>query len=203
MKPYEVEIKALENAAKNSSSFRELFDKLEITRNQRANLVIKKRLLEANIDFSHFSTKNIKHNDISSVTSALDHLRDENSRRLRENRKLPSKRGRFICEDAKKSDRKKERVGYDLTSTYVNKAIKNGCDYCGEKNIQITMDRINNDIAHTMKNCRPACIRCNLLRGSMPYKAWIILAPKIREIRESGLFGDWIGSPPGHQRRSS
>ena len=33
---------------------------------------------------------------------------------------------------------------------------------------QWTLERINNDIGHTMENCEVCCLRCNLKRRCMP-----------------------------------
>lgn len=55
----------------------------------------------------------------------------------------------------------------------------------------MTVDRIDNNLAHTKSNVKPACVRCNHIRGSMPYQAWIYLVPIVRQAYELGLFGDW------------
>lgn len=59
----------------------------------------------------------------------------------------------------------------------------------------MTLDRIDNDKAHTKENVVPACIRCNMIRGSMPYEAWINIAPSIKNTYELGLFGNWKTQP--------
>lgn len=82
----------------------------------------------------------------------------------------------------------------DLTLEWVENAIKNGCFYCGETAVRMSLDRIDNDLGHTTDNVQPACARCNFLRGTMPYEAWVHLIPSIREAREMGLFGDWSGA---------
>jgi hypothetical protein len=57
----------------------------------------------------------------------------------------------------------------------------------------MTVDRIDNNKGHLLTNVVPACLRCNLARGDMPYEAWLCLVPGLKEAREKGLFGAWIG----------
>lgn len=101
-------------------------------------------------------------------------------------------RERNIVRDSKRAD-KKRKMDHDLTVDFVREAIKNGCSYCGDQSIMMTMDRIDNTIGHTVENCVPACIRCNLVRGSMPHPAWSHVSSAIRSARELGLFGEWTG----------
>ena len=120
------------------------------------------------------------------------------SNRIRERNKqrrlLPEFRASFIVEDSRKSDRKKG-LENDLTIDYVESLIAERiCCYCGETNLQITLDRFDNNIGHIAGNVAPACVRCNLLRGSMPFAAWRNMINVVRETREKGLFGDWTGS---------
>jgi hypothetical protein len=42
---------------------------------------------------------------------------------------------------------------------------------------------------------RTYCIRCNYIRGSMPFAAWTLLVPAIRQAVEQGLFGTWRTKP--------
>jgi hypothetical protein len=107
-----------------------------------------------------------------------------------EDRADVSKRGRFILEDSRKSDR---RRGFDndLTRGAIEKLISRPCSYCEGTGDRMTLDRIDNDIGHTQANVVPACYRCNIVRGSMPYEAWLVLAPSMKVARENGLFGDW------------
>jgi hypothetical protein len=95
-----------------------------------------------------------------------------------------------ICIDCRSSDKKKGREN-DLDVDFVHAAISEGCSYCGDTDSRMTLDRIDNDFGHTKNNVVSACLRCNLTRGSMPFAAWAIIAPKMREARLAGLFGDW------------
>jgi len=110
----------------------------------------------------------------------------------KDQRKTPEFRSRWILADSRKSDKRK---GFEnnLTKDFIESLIKDGCLYCGEKNLLMTLDRIDNFKGHTKENVKPACFRCNYLRRDMPYTAWIMMTPIIRQIRERGLFGDWKG----------
>jgi len=100
-----------------------------------------------------------------------------------------------ILQDCRKSDQRCGREGFDLDRDFVREMISAGCRYCGDTTIRMTLDRIDNTKAHTRTNVVPACIRCNYIRGSMPYDAWLHLVPSIREARIMGLFGDWRTTP--------
>jgi hypothetical protein len=99
---------------------------------------------------------------------------------------------RSIWTDSRKTDRKKNREN-DLTKEFIAEQIAKGCSYCGETKIRMTLDRIDNTRGHTMDNVVPACIRCNYVRGNMPYEAWLRLRAGLRKARREGLFGDWTG----------
>jgi len=108
-------------------------------------------------------------------------------------RRKPEYRGRSIYIEARKFDRGKG-FDNDLTRHIVEGLIAQGCAYCGDTElIQMSLDRIDNDRGHTEDNVVPACLRCNYTRKNMPYEAWLILAPAMRDARIRGLFGDWTG----------
>jgi hypothetical protein len=99
---------------------------------------------------------------------------------------------RFILREARRSDTMRGHA-CDLTKQEIEQLIARGCDYCGEKNLRMTLDRIDNSKGHTRDNVVPACIRCNYARRNMPYEAWLCLAGGMRQAREQGLFKDWTG----------
>ena len=98
----------------------------------------------------------------------------------------------IILRDSKGSDKKYNREN-DLTKEFIEETVKDGCSYCGEKLLRMTLDRIDNTLGHLMSNVVPACIRCNYTRGSMPYQAWLCLADGMKRAKENDLFGDWTG----------
>lgn len=98
----------------------------------------------------------------------------------------------FIYEDSRRSD-KKAGLENDLDREFIRESIKDGCSYCGETELRMTLDRIDNAVGHLRANVVPACIRCNYTRKNMPYEAWLILGPAMRTARVAGLFGEWTG----------
>lgn len=116
--------------------------------------------------------------------------RYEAKRKIRRQSKSPIEIAHWICEDSKKSARKRG-LEFDLEEAIIAKFIVNGCVYCGEKNLRITLDRIDNAKGYKMDNIKPACIRCNYARGNMPYSAWKYLITGMRKARLAGAFGDW------------
>lgn len=98
-----------------------------------------------------------------------------------------------ILTDSKQSDKKKNRKN-DLDLDFIKSQISKPCSYCGETQLRMTLDRVNNLIGHLKSNVVPACIRCNYTRKNMPYKAWLIVADGMRKAREAGAFESWTGS---------
>lgn len=98
-----------------------------------------------------------------------------------------------IREDSRRYD-KRRGLHHDLSAEWIRDAISNGCAYCGENSIRMTLDRKDNDIGHVSTNVVPACLRCNYTRRDMPYAAWLLLVPAMRRARELGLFADWTGA---------
>lgn len=78
---------------------------------------------------------------------------------------------------------------------FVERLIENGCEYCGDTELQMSVDRVDNRLGHTKSNVKPACIRCNYVRGSMPFEAWTLFIPVMERARELGLFGTWRSLP--------
>lgn len=98
----------------------------------------------------------------------------------------------YIWRDSRSSDRKAGRDN-DLTKEFISEQISKCCIYCGETTIRMTLDRIDNDVGHTMSNVVQSCIRCNYVRGNMPYEAFVVVARGMRRARKKGLFGTWTG----------
>jgi hypothetical protein len=121
-------------------------------------------------------------------------IRDRDSAKQRASRKLKEEVDRWICVESRSSDRKRGRAN-DMTRPLIKELIKDGCLYCGETTLRMTLDRIDNTKGHIKTNVVPACVRCNLLRRDMPYAAWLLLAPAVRQVREQGVFGTWIPGP--------
>lgn len=118
--------------------------------------------------------------------------------RQRRVRQEPDQLARHILTDCRGSDKKRGSV-CDLTVEIIQQLIADGCTYCGETQTRIGLDRIDNARGHSVDNVVAACGRCNYLRRDMPYKAWMMLVPAIRKVRESGAFENWDGF--GRRRR--
>ena|SRR5208283_6064290 len=109
-------------------------------------------------------------------------------------------RPRYIFNHCRAKD-KKLGFRFALTIEHVTKLIASGCSYCGttRKEIAIGLDRKDNKLGHTDENVVASCVRCNLVRGTMPYEAWLVIAPAMKKAQELGLFGTWI---PGAKKRN-
>ena len=113
--------------------------------------------------------------------------------RLKDERANPDNRAKFITRDSRQGDKRKG-FDNDLTIDAVKEMIALGCHYCGNTSIKMTIDRRHNHLGHTLDNVQPACIRCNMIRGNMPYAAWEAIVPSIKATFEAGLFEDWTGA---------
>lgn len=108
-----------------------------------------------------------------------------------EERRIGVNREKYILEDARKNDRKHGREN-DLDADFVRGLIKDGCSYCERTDHTImTLDRIDNAIGHLKSNVVSSCMDCNLVRGNIPYKAWLLIASAMREARRLGLLDGW------------
>ncbi len=81
----------------------------------------------------------------------------------------------------------------DLTKDFIREMLSKPCIYCGETQLRMTLDRIDNAKGHMRANVVAACLRCNYFRRDMPYEAWLHIVPSLREAREMGLLGSWTG----------
>lgn len=97
-----------------------------------------------------------------------------------------------ILKDCRNSDSKRS-LQNDITVDFIRSLVKQPCSYCGETELRISLDRIDNAIGHLISNVVAACERCNYLRRDMPYETWLVVAVGMRAAREGGLFGAWTG----------
>lgn len=86
---------------------------------------------------------------------------------------------------------KKEGMDHDLLVDDVEMMIDGPCEYCGETELKMTLDRIENQLGYLRGNVMAACVRCNMIRSDMPYLAWERLVQCLRSAREDGLLKDW------------
>lgn len=105
-----------------------------------------------------------------------------------------------ILRDSRKGDLRAGREN-DLDIPFIEGLIRQDCLYCGETTVRMTLDRIDNSLGHLKSNVLPSCVRCNLVRGNMPYEAWLHVAKGMRSAREIGLFSNWAGVRVGCKRK--
>ncbi len=138
------------------------------------------------------SCHNIKTSASNKISSKESHRKEKANLKRRLSRQDPNKLAAIIVTDSKNSDSKFGRDN-NLTKETVTDLIHLGCSYCGEQELRMTLDRIDNSLGHTVENVVSACIRCNYARRSMPHAAWLCLISGLKEAREKGLFGNWTG----------
>jgi len=118
---------------------------------------------------------------------------DRKKERNRQQRHDPKMRPRFILQDSKFADIK-AGLENDIDAAFVSEMISQGCFYCesvADEQRKIGLDRIDNTKGHTKNNVNPCCSRCNFIRRSIPYAAWLLMVPAIKQANDSGLFDGW------------
>jgi len=80
---------------------------------------------------------------------------------------------------------------YTLTLSQVRELFRGPCEYC-LKPAAGSIDRKDSSIGHVPSNCVPCCRRCNTIKNSMPFAAWEMLVPVVRQAAASGAFEDWL-----------
>jgi len=124
------------------------------------------------------------------VTGRYDRKRNLNKKQRHD----PRFRARFVLSDSIASDRK-FGLTTDVDKQFIQNKIDEGCLYCNQHastEMKIGIDRIDNNIGHMKTNVNACCSRCNFIRGSMPYAAWMLLVPAIKKATELGLLDDWV-----------
>lgn len=180
------ELRRAATSARNMTHLVQALDFADGSTTRRKIAILLKRF---GIATAHFSTRrNRKTDEEHAIARQKSHLKMR--RKYSEMRASGQCQERWIFEDSLNADRKRGREN-DLTIEFVKQAIASGCSYCGESSIRMTLDRIDNDVGHTMRNVVAACIRCNIVRRDMPYEAWLTIAPAMRRARRNGLFKDW------------
>jgi formate-dependent nitrite reductase cytochrome c552 subunit len=89
---------------------------------------------------------------------------------------------------------KRRGLTNDLTRDFVREALSKPCHYCLRKFKRMTLDRMNNNIGHVMTNIVTCCSMCNMLKRDLPYEAWMLMVPGLRQACERGLLDHWVDS---------
>lgn len=85
---------------------------------------------------------------------------------------------------------KKKGLFNNLTIEFIEKSFNSSCVYCGYP--AITLDRINNNLGHTIENCVPACYECNICRNRIfSYEEMLIIGKSIKEIKDNRIGYDF------------
>ncbi len=123
---------------------------------------------------------------------------EQRDRKLQRNREWhratrddPATRHVILWKEYRADDRKKGRSN-DLSKERIKELISLPCQYCGDTEGNMTLDRIDNGDGHTENNVITSCLRCNIIKRDMPFAAWQEIAPVMRSLRERGLFGEWV-----------
>ena len=74
---------------------------------------------------------------------------------------------------------------------YRGMVIECECHYCGQTS-HIGVDRLDNELGHTVSNCVPCCEKCNFILGDLPVQAKDILAKGLREMQNDKMLEDWV-----------
>lgn len=88
--------------------------------------------------------------------------------------KTPLWRFGYYKEHAKKSERE-----FSITLDEFTKLITGNCYYCGDKESQMGIDRIDNNVGYKINNSRTCCAKCNLAKGKMSEKEFIQMCKDI------------------------
>lgn len=107
---------------------------------------------------------------------------------------------KHVYQDSRYRDRKRG-LSNDLTLEFVQQELAKDCQYCGGRDGRMTLDRMDSTIGHLQSNVVASCERCNMLKKDMPFEAWLVLVPSVKEAFKGGLFGSWVGGPHSKKRQ--
>ena len=188
MKNREITDLEIISAAKCSTSLVAIFKKLDVKSNIYLQLRMRRLINENNLEGRFRFKKSLP-------------IFEENFKNYNKNKKLseelgrkdPNQTARYIYYSTNSKD-KTHHLSIEEIKNKLSEA-DNKCCYCLSDKLKLTLDRIDNEKAHESNNVHVACIRCNYLRGNMPYEAWTCLLPGLRLAEEKGLFGMWRSKP--------
>lgn len=174
-------------------SYRQLMKNLGfLSKNKSRECGLRVIVEKYNLDVSHFVRDSIK--SLSELLQARETFDKRMLLKHSKQRFEGTHLSKYILKDSRKSDKKKG-LENNLTKEFIELSFKEAtysCLYCEEKELKLTLDRIDNSKGHLQNNVNVCCIRCNFFRRDMPYDAWQLILPGLRDAREQGLLGDWI-----------
>lgn len=102
----------------------------------------------------------------------------------REHRKKSVGRATSLLAGYRRNDIKRGVI-CSLTREQVEEIIVKPCTYCDSMDT-IGVDRIDNDLGHTLENCQPCCQLCNFTKSNQfTHSEMLLLGEVIRQIRKS------------------
>lgn len=106
----------------------------------------------------------------------------------REYRNTPKGRAIFVRKSYRKVDEYKGRLS-DLTVEFVHAEILKPCTYCGDDNfMNMGLDRLDNNLGHTMDNSIPCCDECNVARSNhFTYEEMMEIGAVIKRIKANRI----------------
>lgn len=66
-----------------------------------------------------------------------------------------------------KAHAQKAKRDFSISLEEFTGLIHSPCFYCGDAEVQMGVDRIDNNLGYTQDNVRSACPRCNIAKGKM------------------------------------
>ncbi len=127
-----------------------------------------------------FSEKRKICNICKAEKSFLDFQKSRNSVRAfckacyKDIRKFDNQR---LCEFKKSA--KKRNIEFSLSKDEFSKIRSQACFYCGEKNENMSIDRIDSDVGYFFENCLPCCIPCNFMKFNLNVSSFLNKIGKI------------------------
>jgi hypothetical protein len=187
---YEFDLESVRHAVTVARSYRETLLGLGIPSTKlrsRYFVALREYVTNYSLDTTHFTRSRPTKTTAEIRERVRRYQRNLGRQRRLDPRLVPN----HVVKDSRSTDKKLCREN-DLTLEFVKDLLGRGCQYCGETDMRMTLDRIDNSLGHTQQNVVPACIRCNLVRRDMPYEAWSLVATAMREARKNQLFGGWM-----------
>jgi hypothetical protein len=77
------------------------------------------------------------------------------------------------------SGAKRRDFNFDISLKDFEKLIQLPCNYCGEIDVYIGLDRVNNEIGYEIDNVCPCCTVCNMMKKTLSKEDFINHCKKI------------------------
>lgn len=74
---------------------------------------------------------------------------------------------------------KRRGIEFDLTKDEFSRLRNQPCFYCGDAEINMSIDRIDSLVGYTSSNCMPSCISCNFAKQTLDIKQFFTKISKI------------------------